>query len=251
MAANTPLKGRVAIVTGAAGGIGSVISRRLAAAGAHIVLMDIQSEEKTAAVAKVLTGNGHMVSQTAVDDSEALKRLAKQVEKQYGTVDILVNNAGITRPVAHDDLDGLDDDLIDDIFRVNWRGSFACVRAFKDLLKNGDGGLVINISSIAGRTGVGSNVAYCASKAAIDSMTRSLARSLAPEIRFMSIAPGWVDGEYARKMPPEIIQEQRDKTPLKRIAQSEDVAEAVYAIAVHLTFSTGDIIPVDGGRPLL
>lgn len=121
----------------------------------------------------------------------------------------------------------------------------------KTLLENQDGGVVINISSIAGRTGVGSNVAYCASKAAMDSMTRSLARALAPQIRVVSVSPGWVDGEYAKRMPPEIIQEQRDKTPLKRIAQPEDVAEAVYAVAAHLTFSTGDIIPVDGGRPLL
>jgi len=166
-------------------------------------------------------------------------------------VDVLVNNAGVSRAVPHADLDALDDTLIDEIFRVNWRGAFASVRALRALLEAGDGGLVVNISSIAARTGVGSNVAYCASKAAMDSMTRSLARALAPRIRVVSVSPGWVEGEYALRMPPELIQEQRDRTPLGRIARAEDVAEAVYAVAAHLTFSTGDVIPVDGGRPLL
>ena len=244
------LQGQVAVVTGAAGGIGSVISRRLAQAGANIVLTDIADKEKTQAVADTLEGDNHMVFQGAVDSSKSQAELANAIAEKYGTVDILVNNAGLTRPVPHDDLDALDDELIDLIFRVNWRGSFASVRALKNLLMEGEGGLVVNISSIAGRTGVGSNVAYCASKAAIDSMTRSLARALAPKIRVLSVAPGWVEGEYAKKMPPEVIQEQRDLTPLNRLAQQEDVAEAVYAIAAHLTFSTGDIIPVDGGRPL-
>jgi 3-oxoacyl-[acyl-carrier protein] reductase len=148
-------------------------------------------------------------------------------------------------------LDGLDDALFDQIMQTNVRGAFACVRAFQDLLMAGNGGTVINISSIAARTGVGSNVAYCASKAAMDSMTRSLARALAPQIRVVSVAPGWVWGEYAARMDEAYIQQQIDKTPLGRIAQPEDVAEAVLAVATQLTFSTGCIIPVDGGRPLL
>jgi 3-oxoacyl-[acyl-carrier protein] reductase len=115
---------------------------------------------------------------------------------------------------------------------------------------SGEGGVIVNISSVAGRTGLGSNIAYCASKAALDSMTRSLARALAPQVRVLSVSPGWVDGEYARRMPPDVIAEQEAQTPLNRIATAEDVAEAVYAAAAHLTFSTGDIIPVDGGRPL-
>lgn len=245
-----PLQGNVAVVTGAAGGIGSGISRRLAQAGAYIVLTDIADKAKTQIVADSLEGDNHLVFQGAVDNSDSQSELAQAIAERYGTVDILVNNAGITRPVPHDDLDGLDDDLIDMIFRVNWRGAFASVRALKNLLQSGDGGLVVNISSIAARTGIGSNVAYCASKAAIDSMTRSLARALAPQIRVVSVAPGWVEGEYAKRMPPEVLQEQRDLTPLKRLAQAEDVAEAIYAMAVHLRFSTGDIIPVDGGRPL-
>lgn len=244
------LNGQVAVVTGAGGGIGSVISRRLAEAGAQIVLTYSRSYDKTQAVAESLAGDNHLVIQCAVDDSDAQAKLAQAITDKYGRLDILINNAGVTRAVPHANLDDLDDDLIDQIFRVNWRGAFASIRALKPLLMADDGGVIINISSIAGRTGVGSNVAYCASKAAMDSMTRSLARALAPQVRVLSVSPGFVNGEYARRFPPEILIEQADKTPLNRIAEAEDVAEAVYVAVAHLTFSTGDIIPVDGGRPL-
>lgn len=104
---------------------------------------------------------------------------------------------------------------------------------------------------VAAVTRIGSNVADCASKAAMDSLTRSLARALAPKVRVVSISPGWVWGEYAARMDAAYIRQQIDKTPLGRIAQAEDVANAVLAVATQLTFSTGCIIPVDGGRPLL
>jgi 3-oxoacyl-[acyl-carrier protein] reductase len=244
------LDGKVVVVTGGGGGIGSAICAACAAAGAAVVITYSQDEAKAQRLAERLPGADHLVARAPVDDSAALARLAEQVGARYGTIDVLVNNAGITRQVPHDDLDGLDDELIDQIFRVNWRGAFAAVRAFRPLLAAGAGGLVVNISSIAGRTAVGSNVAYCASKAALDSMTLSLARALAPQIRVVSVSPGWVEGEYARRMRPELIDEQRRKTPLGRIAQAQDVANAVVATATLLTFTTGAIIPVDGGRPL-
>ncbi len=246
----TALEGQVAVVTGGGGGIGSAICRRLAEAGARIIITWRHNQTKAEAVAASLPGNGHLVIQSAVDDSRDQAQLAQTIADSYGQLDILVNNAGITRPVPHADLDELNDAIIDRIFQVNWRGAFASIRSLKPLLMADAGGVVINISSIAGRTGVGSNVAYCASKAALDSMTRSLARALAPQIRVLSVSPGWVDGEYARRMPHRLIAEQETKTPLGRIAAAEDVAAAVYAAIVHLRFSTGDIIPVDGGRPL-
>lgn len=246
---NNSMQGKVAIVTGGGGGIGSAICRRLAKAGAKLVIIDL-ALEKAQTVADLLPGDDHLVSDASITDSEALAELAVQLGERYGTVDLLVNNAGITTAVSHDDLEGLTDEWIDRIFQVNWRGSFACVRAFKDLLNAGEGGTIVNISSIAGRTGVGSNVAYCASKAAIDSMTRSLGRALAPNIRVVSVAPGWVLGEYAKRMDPAYIQQQTDLTPLGRLASPEDVAETVWAVATTLTFMTGNIVPVDGGRPL-
>lgn len=250
MSTVTPMAGRVALVTGAVGGIGSVICRTLAEAGARLVLVDRKPEADIQSFASSLPGEGHMAASAAVDDSAQLQQLAGRIAEQFGTLDLLVNNAGITRPVPHDDLDGLDDELIDAIFRVNWRGSFACIRALRTLLASGDGGVVVNISSIAGTTAVGSNVAYCASKAAIDNMTKSLARALAPQIRVVAIAPGWVMGEYARRMDPAYIKQQEDLTPLGRLAQPEHVAAAVLALATTLTFTTGVTLPVDGGRPL-
>ena len=244
------LDGKVALVTGGGGGIGSAISRRLAAAGARVVITYNSDRQKAEAVAASLDGQGHLVVAAPVDDSAAQAALSELIGERFGRLDILVNNAGVTRGVPHDDLDALDDELIDQIFRVNWRGAFATIRALKPHLMASDSAVVINISSIAGRTGVGSNVAYCASKAAMDSMTRSLARALAPKIRVLSVSPGWVHGELAKRMPPALIAEQEARTPLGRIAEAEDVAEAVFAVVANLRFSTGDIIPVDGGRPL-
>jgi 3-oxoacyl-[acyl-carrier protein] reductase len=124
------------------------------------------------------------------------------------------------------------------------------IRSCKALLKTSEAGLIVNISSVAAQTGIGSNVAYCASKAAMDSMTRSLARALAPAIRVVSVSPGWVLGDYASQFDPAYIQAQTDLTPLGRLAQPDDVARAVVALATTLTFTTGTIISVDGGRPL-
>lgn len=245
------LEDKVVLITGARGGIGSAICLRLAAAGARIILLDrCCNDEASQELFASLPGEGHWMVEASVTDSPALAAVAEEVVRCYGRLDILINNAGITRFVAHADLDGLDDDTIDEIFQVNWRGAFACVRAFKTLLAADPGGLVINMSSVAAQTGFGSNVAYCASKAALNSMTLSLARALAPAIRVVAIAPGFVMGEYARRADPAMLQEQVRKTPLGRLANAEDVAAAVYALATTLTFTTGAVIPVDGGRPL-
>lgn len=245
------LSDKVALVTGGGGGIGSAICLRLAEAGATVIVNYNSNRQKAQALYERLPGTNHSLIQASVTDSATLQRMAHEVSERYSTLDLLVNNAGITRPVPHVDLDGLDDALIDQIFQTNWRGAFATIRAFKNLLMLGAGGAVVNISSVAAVTGIGSNVAYCASKAAVDSLTRSLARALAPKVRVVSVSPGWVWGEYAAQMDTAYIQQQIDKTPLGRIAQAEDVANAVLAVATQLTFSTGCIIPVDGGRPLL
>lgn len=219
--------------------------------GAAVVVNYNSNRQKAQALYEQLPGTNHSLIQASVTDSTTLQRMANEVSERYGTLDLLVNNAGITRPVPHVDLDALDDALIDQIFQTNWRGAFAAIRAFKGLLLAGEGSTVVNISSVAAVTGIGSNVAYCASKAAMDSLTRSLARALAPKVRVVSISPGWVWGEYAARMDAAYIQQQIGKTPLGRIAQANDVANAVLAVATQLTFSTGCIIPVDGGRPLL
>lgn len=242
---------KIALVTGGSGGIGSEICRHLAATGYQVIVNYNSNLEKAQATLNSLENGGHALFQASVTNSVQLMEMADFVEQKYGKLDILVNNSGVTTPVPHDNLDGLTDEWIDRIFQINFRGAFACIRAFKSLLEQGENAVVVNISSIAARTGVGSNVAYCASKAAMDSMTRSLGRALAPKIRVVSLAPGWVMGEYARTFPAAYIQEQKNKTPLARIAEAEDVAKAIIAIADTFTFSTGCVFPVDGGRPLM
>lgn len=244
------MQDQVAVVVGGSGAIGAAICSHFAEAGATCVVTYNKGEQKARDLIAALPGEGHWASFVPVDVSPALQSLASQVAERHGRTDVLVNCAGITRFVAHADLDSLDDELIDDIFRVNWRGAFAAVRAFRKLLGEGEGGLVINISSIAGVTAMGSNIAYCASKAAMDSMTRSLARALAPEVRVVSVSPGLVDTEFVKGLDQKWRDEQAGRTPLKRLATADEVGAAALAVATALKYSTGCIIPVDGGRPL-
>jgi len=243
------LEGKVALVTGGGGGLGSAICRRLADEGALVVASYRDGAARAEATIRALPGAGHWARAASVTDSSAVAMLAAEIECRHQRLDILVNNAGVTRVVPHADLDALDDALIDEIFSTNWRGAFACTRACRTLLQRARG-VVVNISSIAGTTAVGSNIAYCASKAAMDNMTRSLARALAPAVRVLAVAPGWVEGEYASRADPAYLSEQVARTPLGRIATPEDVAEAVLAACTALRFTTGAVIPVDGGRPL-
>ena len=245
----TPMS-KVALVTGGSGGIGSEICRRLAADGCTVYVGYAGNKERAEILAGDLPGLSHESIHADVTSQESLDAVALQIQEKHGELNALVNCGGVTRPVPHENLVELDDELIDRIFRVNWRGPFATIRAMEPVLRAAEDPVVVNISSIAGVTGVGSNVAYCASKAALDSMTRSLARALAPDIRVVSVSPGWVLGEYAAKADPVMLQAQVDATPLGALATPADVAAAVSAVIHHLKMTTGSIIPVDGGRPL-
>lgn len=252
------LSGQVALVTGGAGGLGSAICRALADEGAIIVV----GYNRSAAAANHLAADlpsaslditpapGHVALPAPVTDSAEMTRLAGEIERRFGRLDILVNCAGTTRFVSHGDLDALDDGLIDQILATNVRGPFAAVRALRHLLERKGCGLIVNISSIAAVTAMGSNVIYCASKAALDNLTKSLARALAPAIRVVSVSPGLVDTEFVKKMDADWRNDQVACTPLARLASPADVAKAVVAAATHFTFSTGTVFAVDGGRPL-
>lgn len=243
---------KVVLVTGGAGEIGSAICKKFAESGYSVIITYNSNTRKAEKLLAELNGKNHSIFHAPTTDALKVAKLKDFVTEKYGKLDVLVNNAGITTPVPHDDLEGLSDEWIDKIMQTNFRGSFAMVRGMKDLLLNSDEktGLIVNISSIAGIYGIGSNVAYCASKAALDSMTRSLARALAPKIRVVSVSPGFVEGEYTKTFDPYFLKNQLDNTPLGRFAMGEDVANAVYAVATTLTFSTGNIITVDGGRLL-
>lgn len=254
MSAEPSLAGRVAVVTGGAGGLGQAICEALATEGASVIVGFHSSAQAAQALAEALPRSGrltrHAALRATVTDSASLAELARRVESGWDRCDILVNCAGTTRFVPHADLDALDDALIDQVLTTNVRGPLAAVRAFKPLLAASEAGLVVNISSIAAVTAMGSNIAYCASKAALNNMTMSLARALAPAIRVLSISPGLSDTEFVKQMDRDWRDEQAARTPLQRLALPQEVAAAVIAAATHLTFTTGVVIPVDGGRPL-
>jgi 3-oxoacyl-[acyl-carrier protein] reductase len=243
----------VALITGGTGGLGVAISRGLASAGFRVAIGYHSSEQTAQRLSRELPGSGHGAIAAPVTDPAALTAMAREIEERYGACDVLINCAGTTRFVPHEDLDALDDALFDAIFAVNVRGAFGAIRALRRLLDASmlpGGGVVVNISSIASALAIGSNVAYCASKAAVDSMTRSLARALAPRIRVVSVAPGLLDTEFVKSLDRSWRDEQAARTPLKRLAHPDEVAKAVVVAVTQLTFTTGAIIPVDGGRPL-
>lgn len=245
-----PLAGRVAVVTGGAGGIGSAICKALAEAGAAVAVGYNNSGEKAQALLRALPGEGHMALSMPMTESAPLNAAIAAIDHRHARLDLLVNSAGITRFVPHGDLDALDDALISRILDVNVRGVIASVRAVLPLMRRSGGGAIVNISSIAAVTAMGSNIAYCASKAAVDNLTKSLARALAPDIRVVSVSPGLVDTEFVRGLDQSWRDEQAGRTPQRRLAAPEEVAHAVLAAASALTFTTGAILPVDGGRPL-
>lgn len=247
------MSGQVALVTGGTGGIGAAICEALALAGATVLVGYRSSEKQAHALAMRLEGPAakmHRAVYCDVRDSAGLGQLASRVAEEFGRLDVLVNCAGTTRYVAHRELGELDDALIDEIFTTNVRGTIASVRALQPLLAQRGSGLVVNISSIAAQTAMGSNIAYCASKAAVDNLTKSLARALSPEIRVVSVSPGLVDTEFVRGLDEAWRSEQAARTPLRRLAMPKEVADAVVALTTRLTFTTGAVIPVDGGRPL-
>jgi 3-oxoacyl-[acyl-carrier protein] reductase len=258
---------KTVLVTGGAGEIGSAICRKFAENNYGVIVtynsnkekaekllaeLKLISEQETINRQSTIESVEHCIFHAPTTDADKVATLKQFVLEKYGKLDVLVNNAGITTPVKHEDLDALSDEWIDKIMQTNFRGGFAMLRAFKDLLLKSteETALVVNISSIAGIYGIGSNVAYCASKSAVDSMTRSLARALAPKIRVVSVSPGFVEGEYTKNFDPAFLKNQMDNTPLERFANGNDVANAVFAVASQLTFSTGNIITVDGGRLL-
>lgn len=244
------LDGRVALVTGGSRGIGAATARTLAAAGARVVVTHRDSESGARSVVEGLPGDGHRWVRASATDTGALERMADGVAEVEGRLDVLVNNAATTRVIPHQDLQALDDDLFDRIMRTNVRGPFATIRAVRHLLEADGGGVIVNISSLAAAMANGSNVAYCASKAALDNMTLSLARALAPRIRVLSVAPGLVDTDLTRGWDPDRRRRMLEQTPLGRLATPEEVAAAVLASVVSLPSTTGAVIPVDGGRPL-
>jgi len=241
---------RVALVTGASSGIGKATAARLAALGCAVVVGYNSRRELADEVVAGLQGSGHVAMRIAIDDPASIAAAAAAVDKQYGRLDALVNCGGATTPVALNDLDKLTDDIFDRTVTINLRGPFAMVRAFRPLLERGSSAAVVNISSIAARTGLGSSLAYLAAKAGVDALTVALAKVLAPRIRVFSVSPAGVDTDFVPGRSREQLLKTAEKMPLARLTTPDDVARAVIACIVDLTSSTGIVVPVDEGRHL-
>jgi NAD(P)-dependent dehydrogenase (short-subunit alcohol dehydrogenase family) len=253
MATGISIKGKVALVIGGAGGIGAASCVMFADEGARVVMTHRPGAEPAARAAEKLEGlkgEGHVALPADVGDTASLLALRDEIAKRCGRLDILVNSAGFTKAVQHANLDGLDDDHIDRMFEINWRGQYATIRTFAPMLKASGDGLIVQVSSIAGFQGTGSSVVYGATKAGLDIMVKSLARVLGPEVRLIAISPGAVDTNFVPGRGTDFNARAAAANPLKRIATPEDCARAIVACATHLTYTTGVRIVVDGGRSL-
>ena len=246
-------KGKVALVTGASMGIGRAIALDLARAGARVAVNYRTSQAEAEAVLaeiEALGGEG-MLAQADVADEAAVRQMLDAVEARWARLDILVNNAAITYFVALPDLDALSEEMWDSLYAINVKGVFWCARAAAKLMRQGGGGVIVNLGSVAGVTGDGSSIAYCASKAAVHSLTKSLARALAPDIRVNCVSPGFVDtGWHARGVGEEQAARNRDNTarvsPLRRVCTPQDVSNAVMSM-VEMDYVTGQVLMVNGG----
>lgn len=244
------LDGDVAVIIGGTGAIGLATARRLATLGARVVLLQRGAPEAAAPALAQLAGGGHRALQASVTDSDALHAAAQTIEREVGRATVLVNSAGFTRAVPAADLEGLDDALIDDIFATNWRGGFAAIRAFAPQMKAAGESVVVNVSSIAAFTGLGSNLAYAAAKAASDALTRALAKTLAPQIRCLAVSPGVVDTGFVPGRDAAFNHRVGATIPLQRVGVADDVAAAIVACCTTLRYATGSVIVADGGRHL-
>ena len=239
---------RVILITGASSGIGRATAVQLAFLGFRIVVGYHSRREAAEAVVHSLAGEGHVALRIAIDDADSVSAAARLVEDRYGRLDALVNNGGATHPVPANDLDALTDELFDRILSLNLRGPFAMVRAFRSLLERGENAAVVNVSSIAARTGVGSSLAYCAAKGGLDTLTVGLAKVLAPGIRVFSVSPAGVDTGFVAGRTRAQLEAMAEKLPLRKITSADDVAGAIVACITQLTSSTGIVVPVDEGR---
>ena len=238
----------MALVTGAGTGIGRAIAEKFAQQGVRVALNYSRSRDAAEEAVREIqaAGGTAMAVRASVSVDTEVRAMVDQVAREFGRLDFLINNAGWSTRIPHDKLEDLTDEVWNRTFDTNLRGSFYCVRAAVPQLRKQDGGSIVNIASVAGLTGLGSSMAYAASKGAMITMTKSLARALAPAIRVNAIAPGFVRTRFA-DWPQSAFDEGEAMTPLKRLATVEEIAALAWHLAVEAQSITGETIAMDGG----
>jgi len=242
------LEGRVAIVTGAARGIGKAIAETLAQRGANIVVVDLRMElaEETAKEITAKTGANAIALEADVSDRESVKAMIKSALEKFGKIDILVNNAGITRDGLIMRMKEEDWDMVLDI---NLKGAFNCAQALARPMMKQRYGRIINITSVSGVVGQAGQTNYSSSKAGLIGFTKALAKELGSRnITVNAVAPGFIETVLTDDLPEEIKEFSMKMTPMARFGKPEDIANAVaFLAAEESSFITGVTLQVDGG----
>ncbi|MFT6092289.1 MAG: 3-oxoacyl-[acyl-carrier protein] reductase [Pseudohongiellaceae bacterium] len=252
------LQERVAIVTGSSSGVGAATAELLASKGCR-VLINYNSNEagakKTAAACEALGGETVIFKGNVAEDGDC-RAMAEAALSQWGRIDILVNNAGTTKFVEHSDLEGLDAADFQRIYGVNVVGAFQMIRAVAPAMEKLEGGgAVVNVASTAGVTGIGSSVAYAASKGAMVTMTLSLARALGPSMRINAVCPGFIAGDWlleglGEEQYKKVMDFNIKNAPLGATATPESVADGILYFITGPQIVTGETMMLDGGRHL-
>jgi 3-oxoacyl-[acyl-carrier protein] reductase len=249
------MEGMAAIVTGGGTGIGAAVVRRLAARGVRCVINYANSRDAAEALAAELA-NGSIAVQVDIADDAQCRALAAAAMDAFGRIDLLVNNAGKTKFANHEDLEALTADDFLDIYRLNTVAPFQMIRACAPAMRAGPASAVVNIASVAGVFGNGSSVAYAASKGALATMTKSLARVLAPAIRVNAVAPGYVGtGWFSERMTPDAFDKFEayiaSQTPMQMAAHADDIAgPIVNLLDPSSRVITGEVVLLDAGAHL-
>jgi 3-oxoacyl-[acyl-carrier protein] reductase len=248
--------GRVAVVTGGAGAFGTAIAGQLCAEGASVVIADVDLDAANRLASTL--GDGTASFRLDVTEPASVADAMAFAEHHFGALDVLVNNAGLTHRITPlDELPDPEFDLVFDlVFDVNVKGTFLCSKHAIPALRRGDGGAIVNISSVAAIAHRPGNTVYSASKAAVMAFTRNLALELAPTIRVNAVLPVAADtpfmvAAFGERLPAEAAEAMRAGVPLGRLCEPADVADAVtYLASGDAAFVTGACLPVDGGRHL-
>jgi 3-oxoacyl-[acyl-carrier protein] reductase len=244
------LKGRVAIVTGGAQGIGKSIATQLALAGAKVVIADVM-EEKAKSTAEEISKKGSEAIFITVDVSSlsSVEQMVKKTLDKFGRIDILVNNAGITRDALVMRMKEEDWDLVLDI---NLKGAFNCIKIVSPIMMKQKYGKIVNIASIVGINGNVGQANYSASKGGLIALTKTCAKELASrQINVNAVAPGFIQTSMTERLSTEVKEKLSSQIPLGKIGSPEDVASVVlFLVSEKASYITGEVIRVDGGMAM-